>query len=164
MVGCDVVGLYPNLDPINVARISADAVRHSKVKFKGVDYCMLAIYLVLILGEHTMAKLGLQECIPKRKYADGKKTGNPRSLSNSLNRDTTNWDCSGLNLTDRNKTEMLANLIQLMVLLMTGTTCYRFGGHIYKQKGGLGIGLRGSAAIANLAMGRWDVLWAERMK
>ena len=41
MVGCDVVGLYPNLDPINVARITADAVRTKKVQFKGVDYCTL---------------------------------------------------------------------------------------------------------------------------
>ena len=29
LIGCDVVGLYPNLDPINVARITADAVRET---------------------------------------------------------------------------------------------------------------------------------------
>ena len=51
-----------------------------------------------------------------------------------------------------------------MVLLMTLTTCYKFGGRIYKQKGGLGIGLRGSAAVARIVMCRWDEIWAKRMK
>jgi len=51
-----------------------------------------------------------------------------------------------------------------MVLLMTSTTCYKFGGKIYRQRKGLGIGLRGSAALARLVMCKWDNTWAVLMK
>ena len=46
-----------------------------------------------------------------------------------------------------------------MVLLLTSTTCYKFGGRIFKQKNGLGIGLRTSAAPTRLTMCFWDVIW-----
>ena len=66
-----------------------------------------------------------------------------------------------MRLNEKDKRVMVSTAVQIMVLLMTSSTCYKFGGHIYKQKGGLGIGLRGSAALARLAMCRWDVLWAQ---
>ena len=50
MVGADVIGLYPNLDPIKVARITADMVENSRIKFSGVNFCILLVYLLLILG------------------------------------------------------------------------------------------------------------------
>ena len=100
----------------------------------------LAIYLVLMLGDNTMEKVGLHNCIPTRKVIDGKKTSNSRSLCSTFNRDTNNWDCTGLDISERNRREMLANLIELRVLLMTATTCYRLGGRIYKQRRVLGLG------------------------
>ena len=163
MIGCDVVGLYPNLDPINVAKITADTVRDTKVQFRGVDFCTLAIYLVLTLGESTMQKVGLSQCIPKRLSVD---KGNPQSLSSNLNRNLENWDFSNLmkNIDEKLKKEMIACSLQVMVLLMTSTTCYRFGGKIFRQRKGLGIGLRGSAALARLVMCKWDNTWAALMK
>ena len=103
MVHCDVVGLYPNLHPINVAKITADAIRKSKVQFRGVDYCTLAIYLVLVLGESTMRKVGLHDCIPTRKAQEGKKTSNYRSLCSNINRDERNWDFSDVTFSKENK-------------------------------------------------------------
>ena len=50
-------------------------------------------------------------------------------------------------------------MLQVMVLLMTSTTCYRFGGRIFRQTKGLGIGLRASAALARLVMVTWDKTW-----
>ena len=69
-----------------------------------------------------------------------------------------------MNLTESNKREMIAYMLQLMVLLVTSTTCYKFGGKIFRQRKGLGIGLRGSAALARLIMCRWDATWATIMK
>ena len=163
IIGCDVVGLYPNLDPINVARISADAVRHTKIQFRGVDLCYLAIYLLLTLGENTMRKVGLAACIPTRINKDN---GNPQSLSSNINRNLENWDFSSLknNLNDKLRKEMIAYSLQVMILLLTSSTCYKFGGKIYKQKKGLEIGLRASAALARLVMCKWDITWAALMK
>ena len=161
MIGCDVVGLYPNLDPVNAGRLTADAVRSTRVKFRGIDFYTLAIYLLLVLGESTMRKIGLGDCIPTRRNKD---MGNPQSLSSNINRNSDNWDYSKMNLTESNKREMIAYMLQLMVLLMTSTTCYKFGGKIYRQRKGLGIGLRGSAALARLIMCKWDATWAMIMK
>ena len=35
---------------------------------------------------------------------------------------------------ERNRREMLVNSLHLVVLLITATTCYRFGGRICKQR------------------------------
>ena len=50
-------------------------------------------------------------------------------------------------------------MIQVAVLAMTSTTCYSFAGNLYKQRKGLGIGLRGSACLAGICMCKWDQLW-----
>ena len=38
--GSDVVGLYPNLEPTCVARIAANSIRKTRVKFRGINYCL----------------------------------------------------------------------------------------------------------------------------
>ena len=161
MVGSDVIGLYPNLYPVNVAKITGDTVGRSKIRFTGIDYSLLLIYLFLILGSTTMTRIGLGDSIPRKK---SKSLENIKSLSSTLNKDKESWDLSGVNFDDEHKKTMLSTVVQIMVLLMTSTTCYRFGGKIYRQKGGLGIGLRGSAAVARIVMCRWDQTWARLMK
>ena len=154
MVGCDVVGLYPNLDPICVAELTAQAVKKSNVKFSAVNYSFLIIYLTLTLGSDQMQRLGLGRFIPKNK---GKE--NIRSLAASQNRNLENWEFENVKLDDTDRRNLVALMLQVMVLLLTSTTCYRFGGKIYKQTDGLGIGLRASAAIARLVMVTWDHTW-----
>ena len=100
----------------------------------------LAIYLVLLVGDNTMKKVGLHNCIITRKVIDGKKKSNSRSLCSTFNRDTNNWDCTGLDISERNRREMLANLLELRVLLMNATMCYRLSWRIYKQRRVLGLG------------------------
>ena len=46
---------------------------------------------------------------------------------------------------------------------MMSSTCYSFGGSIFLQKSGAGIGLRGSAAQAKVTMAMWDRRWASVM-
>ena len=47
---------------------------------------------------------------------------------------------------------------------MMRTTCYSFGGEIFLQEEGAGIGLRGSAALAKIVMAIWDQRWAYVMR
>ena len=154
LFGCDVVGLYPNLDPISVAHVTAQAVKNTKIKFKAVNFYYLIIYLVLVLGVGQMEKMGLGQCIVKKK-----KKNNINSLAATSNRDLDTWDFSGIELNDKNKKDLIAATLQIMILLLTSTTCYKFGGKLYRQRSGLGIGLRGSAALARLVMCTWDRSW-----
>ena len=154
LFGCDVVGLYPNLEPISVAHVTAQAVEKTNVKFKGVNFYFMIVYLTLILGQSQMDKMGLGGCVARKKKVD-----KVHSLSALSNRNMDAWEFSRIKLTDTLKRKLISVTIQLMVLLMTSSTCYKFGGKIYKQKSGLGIGLRGSAALARLLMCTWDSLW-----
>ena len=154
LIGADVQALYPNLDGLCVAKIAANAVRETKVKFSGINYYFLVVYLLLVLGFEGMHRNGLGECIPRRK-----KKSNARSLASLNNRDMNNWDFTKVKLTPDLKIELLAMMIQVAVLAMTSTTCYSFAGNLYKQKKGLGIGLRASACLARICMCKWDQLW-----
>ena len=53
-------------------------------------------------------------------------------------------------------------MLQIVVVTMVTSTCYSFGGNIYRQVSGLGIGLRASAALARITMCDWDIIWANR--
>ena len=154
LIGCDVIGLYPNLDPVCIAELCSQAVKKTEVKFKSVNMCFLVIYLCLTLGRSKLEKLGLSQCLPKYKGKDSIK-----SLTATQNRDTMNWDFSKCEMNEESRRNLIAILLQVMILLLTSTTCYRFGGRIYRQKKGLGIGLRASAAIARLIMCTWDSTW-----
>ena len=155
MIGADVVGLYPNLDPVGVAHITAQSVRESTVKFSGINYLFLTIYLFLVLGHGGMIKAGLENYIPRRKQK-----GDSRSLSSMYNRNLENWCFDHIDYDkEDDKRNMAALMVQIMVLLMSKTTCYKFAGHIYRQRSGLGIGLRGSAALARITMCTWDKVW-----
>ena len=159
LFGCDVVGLYPNLDPTSVAVITAKAVRDTrKVKFKSVNYYFLIIYLMLTMGRSNMEKAGLGDCVARKKQNNKNES---KSLAALNNRDMDQWDFTGIVLTDEKKRSLVACMVQIMVLLMCSTTCYKFGGRIFIQKSGLGIGLRGSAAIARVVMCTWDRVWGE---
>ena len=103
-----------------------------------------------------MEKMGLSDCIPRRKMK-----GTPNSLASILNKDMTNWSFENVKLNTSTKRNCIAIMLQLMVLLLTSTTCYKFGGKLYRQRSGLGIGLRGSAALARLVMCTWDKLWRQ---
>ena len=101
-----------------------------------------------------MERIGLGQCIAKKK-----KMNNINSLAAQSNREVDSWDFTGIKLDDHLKKKMIAICLQLMVLLLTSTTCYKFGGRLFRQKSGLGIGLRGSAALARLVMCTWDCTW-----
>ena len=105
-----MVGLYPNLDPICVAELTAQAVKKSNVKFSAVNYSFLIIYLTLTLGSDQMQRLGLGRFIPKNK---GKE--NIRSLAASQNRNLENWEFENVKLDDTDRRNLVALMLQVMV-------------------------------------------------
>ena len=157
-VGADVCALYPSLDMVGTAELVAEAVRRSTVCFKSIDYEILSIYLLLTVGEQGMRETGLGRFIPTRKK-EIKSTA--MSLNATINRKFDNWQTKCEDMDAKDKIEMLALLVKISSLVMMKTTCYLFGGVIYKQASGVGIGLRASACIAKLIMGLMDKRWAE---
>ena len=120
LFGCDVVSLYPNLDPVSMARIAADSVRETRVQLYGINYMFLIVYLMLVMGADHLKKKGLGHCLPKRMTGN-----NSNSLVGELNKDMNNWDFKNARICKRDKIELLALMVQIMVLLLSRTTCYK---------------------------------------
>ena len=160
LLGADVKTLYPSLCPMGTAEMAAQAVKKTKVSFKGFDFKFLIVYLFLILGATGLKSLGLNGFIPVKK----ERNCNSRSLIGKKNRSMDNWEVDSDQLSEKNKTDMIAAMIKLSTIVLMKTTCYSFGGQVYLQNDGAGIGLRASAALARIVMCTWDQRWSYIMK
>ena len=157
LVGSDVSALYPNLEKVVTGALMYEAVKSSKIKFDGVDFNRLAVYLFLTIGVTGMYKCGLEHCIPVRRGGHS----NANSLAPKYNREMDGWICKDYNYDENIRMEMLARMVQLETMTLMSSSCYSFGGDLYLQLDGAGIGERGSACIAIIIMSMWDKLWAQ---
>ena len=105
-----------------------------------------------------MKQAGLGDCIPARKGP--KKCA--RSLAAKTNRDMSEWTTKEYKFTPLLKRMMIGRLIQMETITLMSSSCYSFGGKIFIQSTGAGIGERGSACVAKTVMSMWDKLWARR--
>ena len=155
LIGADVASLYPNLKKEITGEMMYRAVLECDIKFEGLNYGLLNVYLFLVLGASCMFKCDLGDCKPIRK---GK--SNARSLLVKTNRDQNEWEIKQENFTDELMKKMLGRLLQITTIVLMSSSCYTFAGEIYCQVTGAGIGERGSACVAKTIMSLWDELWA----
>ena len=158
LLGADVEALYPNMDKIVTGQLMYKAVMECDIDFSGFDYERLSVYLLLVLGASVMTKCGLGDCIPSRRDT----RTNARSLGAKCNKDMGEWRHKSYNFTVMKKRMMVGRLLQVLTTVLMSSSCYSFGGKLYRQKGGAGIGKRGSACVAKCVMSLWDKLWANK--
>ena len=157
LIGGDAVALYPSMDIIGTTELVAKAVADSKVEFKNINLKYLTIYLFLVLGGDVMRENGLGEYIPKRiRWKESK----AKALSSKINREMENWSVQLDEITWQEERMLVTLLIKVSLLALMDSTCYAFGGKIFKQLWGAGIGLRASACMAKIVMGLVDKMWA----
>ena len=70
------------------------------------------------------------------------------------------WTFPKVTLTDLEKRMILASVMRIAVITMFNTHIYSFDNAYYLQRCGGPIGLRGTCAVARLAMIEWDRRWA----
>ena len=127
----------------------------SDINFSGIDFKTLAVYLFLVLGASVMVKCGLEKVVPVRKS-----NSKARSLLAKSNKDLNEWSVNTDECSQDMKKQMLGRLLQILTIVLMSSSCYSFGGKIYRQREGAGIGERGSACIARTIMSLWDKFWA----
>ena len=104
-----------------------------------------------------MRENGLGEYIPKRiRWKESK----AKALSSKINREMENWSVQLDEITWQEERMLVTLLIKVSLLALMDSTCYAFGGKIFKQLWGAGIGLRASACMAKIVMGLVDKMWA----
>ena len=107
-----------------------EAVKQCDIKFEKLNYEMLAVFLFLILGTSQMYKIGLQACVPRRRFTHS----NAKSLAAKTNRDMSEWIVDSYKFSEQIKKEMIARLIQIETIVLMNSSCYSFGGRIYVKK------------------------------
>ena len=157
MIGGDVKTLYPSLDCVSTGEMAAQAVRDTEIKFGGIDYERLRVYLTISLGENILSRHGLQNIIPERSN-----DSTAASLTAKTNKDLSGWILGERSCTEEEKREMLALLIQINTIILMMSHVYSFGGKVFIQGDGAGIGLRASVCLARIVMCQWDSRWAKR--
>ena len=65
LFGADVAALYPSLEQTDTAALVAKAVEETDIEFAGVDYEIIAIYLLLTVGEQGIRRLDVGNMIPE---------------------------------------------------------------------------------------------------
>ena len=74
-IGADVSALYPSLDQVETAAITANAVGESKVELEEIAYDELSVYLGLTIGKEGMCRWGVGHCLVKNDSVQLNKTG-----------------------------------------------------------------------------------------
>ena len=69
-----------------------------------------------------------------------------------------------INISEMEKRDIIARVIEIAVRVMFSTHVYQFGGEYYRQSSGGPIGLRSTCAVARLVMKVWDDKWLARLK
>ena len=158
LIGGDAIALYPSMDMVETAELVAKTVIESRVEFKHINLKYLLVYLKLVLGDEILKENGLGDYIPQR---TNWKESKAKSLSCQINKNMDNWSISTEALMWEEERMLVALMIKCAVLALMDSTCYSFGGQLYKQVWGAGIGLRASACMAKIVMGWIDRMWAK---
>ena len=164
IVGSDVVALFPSLKKENVTEVAYEAVLEANIRWEGIDYLEGARYIALTQTEAECRMSSLNRVLPYRRGTRGTRPGvtgaGPKGKSRG---DCEQWIFPRVELTQKEKDDIVATVVKIAVKQMFETHIYSFGGKRYKQTGGGPIGLRSTCAVARVAMSAWDKKWLARL-
>ena len=152
LVGSDVEKLYPSLRPLEAARLTRKAILESDIDITGVNLKKALRYIYIIGGVELIDRTGLNRLKPKwlGKRADLIALGGTKTNSDEYWSDTKN------SIHRREAKMIIATMVEIGVIVTMGTHLYTFNGVTYVQLAGGPIGLRLTAALANLLMAFFD--------
>ena len=78
--------------------------------------------------------------------------------------DQEQWRFPDVILSEDQKREIIATVVEIATGVFFDTHCYTFGGKRFLQSKGGPIGMRATCAIARLVMAKWDTLWEEKLQ
>ena len=152
VVGSDVEKLFPSLRPLDAARLTRLAVLQSDVKIDNIDPIMGLRYLYIVGGKELIERSGLIRLCPRwLGNRDDLITLGGKKSNNNINwRDTKN------EIFDGDVKKIAAAVLECCIIITMCSHLYMFNGILYLQCVGGAIGLRLTAALANLVMAFYD--------
>ena len=159
VVGSDVAALYPSLEAIEVARIVYNAVLETEVKFAGINFTEACRMIALTSSEQECRLGPLKRVLPVRRSNKGTRpgiTGEDPLSADTGSQDQWKFPPLRNGLTEVEKRQITAQVMQKSVLAIFQTHTYSFAQKFYLQKRVGPIGLRSTCCVARLVMMGWD--------
>ena len=165
IVGSDVEKLYPSLQTLEAARIARMAIMESVIDINGVDLLKALRYIYIVGGNELIDRAGLSKLKPRwlGKRADLIALGGTKTNQDKY------WSDTKKTIHRKEARKIIATMVEIGIVTTMSTHLYTFNGIIYVQLSGGPIGLRLTAALANLVMAFFDralreVLMREHIK
>ena len=147
IIGNDVVGLFPNITSAKTGKIVRYKVQESKMKFEGVSFKQVSLY-VYLSQEKTGDLTELRQYFPWRRKVGGTAPGMNNIEVNSRDKmGDSCWVWPKKVPTERHK--------QMIIARAAENFMFSFGGKNYVQAGGGPIGARVTMCAARLVMDDW---------
>ena len=152
IVGSDVEKLYPSLRPLEGTRLTRMAVIESNIDIIDIDHRKALRYLYVAGGMEFLERSGLTNWAPKwlGKRSDLLSVSGEKTNKDSYWRDSSNI------IPRKIGKKIVAAVLEIGVIVTMGTHLYSFCGKTFVQLVGGPIGLRLTAALANLIMCFFD--------
>ena len=152
LVGSDVEKLFPSLKPLEAARLTRIAIQESNVEFDNIDVKLGLRYLFVVGGRKLLDRMKLIRLCPKWL---GKRE-DLLSVGGKKTNDSNYWKDTDRDIFPKDRRNVVAAVLEIGILITMGTHLYCFNGVVYVQLRGGPIGLRLTAALANLVMSFFD--------
>ena len=164
IIGSDVVALYPNMEVERAAEIIKEAILRSPMEFKNLDLLECSRYVALNWTNEQCRASKIRRVLPWRRKTKGSRPGirgpGPRGKTRG---DSEQWIFPDIVMEEWEVRELVGTVVQIMTRALFRRHYYNFGGHIYHQKGGGPIGLRGTCAVARAVMQMFDLKFKKRL-
>jgi len=122
----DVVALYPSLNIDSVVEVIGEMITQSEVKFEGIDFDELGLYLSIHKNQEELKDLGLQRMCPKRRHKKGRPpTLTGQAAANPLDRNVT-WQPGEAPETEEERKRMISEAFKIILTFMLRNHMYTF--------------------------------------
>ena len=153
----DVDALYPSLNIDRCARVFRNKLFESKLKFPGLSWKSIALYLHYRVSEQDLVEEGIQEYCPQRRTNRGHP---PEFWANGVKRDDHErfgpWVFSSTPPDEITVRRMFCIAIENMIKVTMSLHDFQFEGTIYRQNTGGSIGLDLTGVLSDVYMCYWD--------
>ena len=159
----DVKALYPSLDIDFTVEKVCDVIRQSTIKFEGLWYEELGLYISINTTHIELDSLGLAQVCPKRTTNRGPKPTVKSLIPQEASKRNRNWSSPEQAPNDLQKREMIIRALHIAIKFIMKNHTYTFGNQIRKQSNGGPIGVDITGAIAQIFMMWWDKEFKTRL-
>ena len=152
----DVKALYPSLDIDFTVDKVCEVLMLSDVKFEGLWYKEVGLYLVLNLTTEYLAECGLEDVCPNRRGVPGPKPTMKGMRKNKEEDRFKNWKNPDRDPDEVEKRRMIVEAVRICLKFIMKNHMYTFENRILKQKHGGPIGLDLTGTVAQIFMIWWE--------